>query len=270
MGFVHRHDARAVEGVQEKLAVYRDLLGALLRYDLAVVRIGVVHQLRIDLDARDGEAYLALLYHYRHVALRRKRTLELRHRLRWKYNVLLSSLRKLKFAFNKREATSVGRNHRELLVLEAHEHALKRAASVVLRRRVRSLPEHLPYRRLGYGVYIRLAVLGNRRKFGAGHSLQPEARAARLDRRPLLGVAFDRYLTFGRLRNRSEKELHWKRCNSLFRNLALYFGLYRYVEVGGGELDGISPSLYHHVLQNGKRSLSRHDVLHALETFNEL
>ena len=139
MSLVHRHHACPVQCVEEKLPVDRYVLLAALRNHLAVVRISVVHQLRVDDDAGEVEAYLALLDHDGRLSVGCERTLQFGDGLRGKHYVLLGHLRKLQLLLDEREAPSVSRYHRELLVLETHQNALEHPARVVLRGGVRGL-----------------------------------------------------------------------------------------------------------------------------------
>ena len=270
MGFVDGHDAGAVERAEEQLAVDADVLGSVVGNDLAVVGIGLVHQLRVEVERAEVEGNLRLLDGNLDLAFAGERALEFVDRLGREDDVLLAVLGELELALDHGEAAAVGCDEGELFVLEAHQHALEGAASVVLAGGVGDLAEHFAESRLLDGVGVGAVLFREAREVLSRHADEGVLGAAGLDDRPFVEVDFDRDLPFRHLGDGVEEQADGESGLALLLDGAGTDALDGDVEVGGGHLELLAVRFDEDVLEDGEGPLSGHDVLDSLESFDEL
>ena len=116
--FVAREQRNAAERIEEKFALERDALLRLAGNDLAVVRIVAFDQFRDEQRVVQIERDLVVADAHLHVAIVGQQALQFGDRFGRHDDVGFLAAREFHFDIDHGQAAAVGRDHRELVLLE--------------------------------------------------------------------------------------------------------------------------------------------------------
>ncbi len=237
--------------------------------DLAIVRIIAFDQFRNEQRAVEIERDLAAAEADLHIAFIGQQALQFRDRFRRHDDVGFVAARKFELDIDHGEAPSIGRDERELVVLQAEENAVQDVARFIGGDGVGGFAQTIAQILLPNGDDLGAFEFRERRKFFLGQTEDLEETLAAANGGRVLAIDLELNFARRQFANDGEEPTRRQGGGAFLVHFRFETAAHAHIQIGGGEMDFVAFRLQKHVRQNRQRGAGADDVLHLLQSFEQ-